>query len=557
MKTYFLFLAMLVLSTSAGAIGTRGGGDLCEDRIKIISTDLMEWIQLGDSGKLHLPDGLSHQEYAQKMTEALSHTKILCVGEGDPGFPVNINGTPKVCVFEKAGDGSSITCDYAKFNATKDSDQYVLIHHEYAGVSSIEPPDEANSNYDISNQISGYLQDEIVKKLVVKKDKNRPIPGACDRSDVMVAALEEGFDASCGEIQAEDLAQFTGPLNINEIDKGPLLSGDFDGLKSLKNLSISSIDMTHLDDESFHDLVSLEELAISDPKYLKSLPSGFLSNLVALNSLYIKSDELTSLPSEFLTNLVALKSFNLHTHRLLALPNDLFQRLTNLNFIQLHIQGIEDIPSDLFQGLTSLKSLEIIDAADALNENLFQGLPGLEELRLDASGPIRPGQFRGLVKLKVLSALGGGDLQEIPEGLFQDLQNLEELGFDFSSLQSLPAHAFQGLSALKKIDLSYGKLRHIEAGTFKALTKLQSLKLNQDRLAGGGIDELPEALFEDLRSLKNLDLSHNNLTTISEKVFGPDQFPNQAKVSLISNPLSPATRELLEKQLGERVYLGQ
>jgi hypothetical protein len=57
--------------------------------------------------------------------------------------------------------------------ATDQSDQYVLIHHEYAGLAGFEVNDGESSQYEISNQISGYLEDQIVKKLVVK-----PRPGA-------------------------------------------------------------------------------------------------------------------------------------------------------------------------------------------------------------------------------------------------------------------------------------------------------------------------------------------------------------------------------------------
>jgi hypothetical protein len=101
------------------------------------------------------------------MFAQLEGANIRCVGPTDPGFPVTVNGTPKVCRFDQVS-GGQITCDFLKFNATGESDQYVLIHHEFAGLARVELPNQADSYYEISNQISGYLQDVVVKRLAVK-----------------------------------------------------------------------------------------------------------------------------------------------------------------------------------------------------------------------------------------------------------------------------------------------------------------------------------------------------------------------------------------------------
>jgi hypothetical protein len=42
------------------------------------------------------------------------------------------------------------------------------VHHEFAGLAAIEPPIGDESQYLVSNQISGYLVNQVVKKLAVK-----------------------------------------------------------------------------------------------------------------------------------------------------------------------------------------------------------------------------------------------------------------------------------------------------------------------------------------------------------------------------------------------------
>ena len=169
MKLIILLLLSLVLQTAIAETttsGTRGGGDLCENRIKIIRDDLVDWISKGGPSTLKLPNEISVGQYTNDMMNVLSTTAVECVGKGDHGHPVEINGVSKVCVFDSGKN--NIVCDFNKFTNTNESDQYVLIHHEYAGLANIEIPNVSDSNYSVSNQISGYLIDLVIKKLAVK-----------------------------------------------------------------------------------------------------------------------------------------------------------------------------------------------------------------------------------------------------------------------------------------------------------------------------------------------------------------------------------------------------
>ena len=56
-----------------------------------------------------------------------------------------------------------------------ESKQYELIHHEFAGLANFERPQGDDSDYAISNQLSGFLVDEIVKKLAVKPQIVPPV----------------------------------------------------------------------------------------------------------------------------------------------------------------------------------------------------------------------------------------------------------------------------------------------------------------------------------------------------------------------------------------------
>lgn len=162
-----ILLSMLTLNAYAGQ--DRGGGDLCENQIKVIREDLASWIQKGGPRGLKLPSGVSVDRYSEGMLSQISKARVRCVGPGDKGFPVEVYGTPKVCKFETGVfRGATITCERPAFSALSESDQYVLVHHEYAGLAGIEQPTKDDSVYNVSNQISAFLVDYVVKRLAVK-----------------------------------------------------------------------------------------------------------------------------------------------------------------------------------------------------------------------------------------------------------------------------------------------------------------------------------------------------------------------------------------------------
>jgi hypothetical protein len=168
---------LFAFSMSAYAGQEKGGGDICEDRIKVIRDDLVSWIHQGGPKGLKLPSSVTVANYSQRMLEKLEAAKISCVGPMDKGYPVQINGTPKVCRFDLTTTESNITCDFLKFNATSESSQYVLIHHEYAGLAKLESPSGDDSKYFLSNQITSYLTSQVVKKLAVKPKPGSDTPG--------------------------------------------------------------------------------------------------------------------------------------------------------------------------------------------------------------------------------------------------------------------------------------------------------------------------------------------------------------------------------------------
>lgn len=170
----FAGILSLCVTSALAAEGSEGvgGGDLCENQFQIITKDLQSWINKGGHEALRgIPS-----DYSAKMLTQIDRLKVTCVKPGDKGHPVQVNGTPKVCRFDRTKRESRVTCDYHQFQALKSDEQYVLAHHEVAGLAGIESPNEDSSNYIISNQISAFLEFKLERRLVVRPPKESPNP---------------------------------------------------------------------------------------------------------------------------------------------------------------------------------------------------------------------------------------------------------------------------------------------------------------------------------------------------------------------------------------------
>jgi hypothetical protein len=162
-----LFLAMIVLVgqlTFAGGDNVGNGGDLCELRFQNVRNDIASWIINGGSSGLNLSKEISLNKYNNKMLSSISQARVSCVEE-----KLFVGSAEKTCKNQVNQQGTPIiTCNIERFMNSNESDQYVLVHHEYAGLSGFEINEDEGSNYFISDQITGYLETQEVKKLAVK-----------------------------------------------------------------------------------------------------------------------------------------------------------------------------------------------------------------------------------------------------------------------------------------------------------------------------------------------------------------------------------------------------
>lgn len=170
MKTLLMLVMLLSFSNAMAVISGSGndkgnGGDSCESRFYQIKNDIVNWIDNGGSYNLKLPQELPLSVYNSKMKAKLAEATVECVTE-----KLTIFGTEKTCINKVTGEGKSkIFCNFERFMKTPDSEQYSLTHHEYAGLAGLETNIGEISSYELSNQLTSFLQKSSIKKLAIKK----------------------------------------------------------------------------------------------------------------------------------------------------------------------------------------------------------------------------------------------------------------------------------------------------------------------------------------------------------------------------------------------------
>ena len=171
---------------------------------------------------------------------------------------------------------------------------------------------------------------------------------------------------------------------------------------------------------------------------------------------------------------------------------------------------IETLQADDFRHLTSLQRLDLSGKTQlsALPEGVFDNLFNLEVLGLE-----------------------GSDLSALPSGVFDNLTNMEWLYLQHNDLSALPDGVFDNLTNLRYLDLRGNELSGLPSGVFHNLPKLEALHLESNRLAA-----LPDGVFDNLPKLQSLDLLENDLSTLTDGVF--DNLPNLEDLYLGGNDLS-------------------
>ncbi|XP_059485738.1 leucine-rich repeat protein SHOC-2 isoform X2 [Neocloeon triangulifer] len=333
------------------------------------------------------------------------------------------------------------------------------------------------------------------------------------------------------------------------------LSNDaFEDLHNLKSLVLSDNEITEVGSKTFPP--KLQRLAIARNKI--TTVNGSLRDLSDLEWLFIEQNALTSLDGELpaSSKLVHLNA----THNLLtSVPEDLYLQ-SAMDKLLLSHNEISALSGSI-KKLRRLNHLSLTyNQIDSLNEDEFLECEKLQYLYLghnkitELNGALRPlravvrvslhhnlltefdlSQVRGLKTLQELDLrynrinrlLSRVEMQNVVESL--DSPNLNELRLGHNELSTLDGFLL-GLRSLQNLDLSHNRLRHLPPDELVGLDNLKFLDISHNQ-----ISTLADTSKKLLPSLENLLAGHNDLKVLDNDLHG---FPKICFVDLSHNKIT-------------------
>ncbi|NXU64103.1 LRC4C protein, partial [Horornis vulcanius] len=208
---------------------------------------------------------------------------------------------------------------------------------------------------------------------------------------------------------------------------------------------------------------------------------------------------------------------NLHENQIQIIKVNSFKHLRHLEILQLSRNHIRTIEIGAFNGLANLNTLELFDnRLTTIPNGAFVYLSKLKELWL-RNNPIESIPSYAFNRIPSLRRLDLGELKRlsyISEGAFEGLSNLRYLNLAMCNLREIPN--LTPLVKLDELDLSGNHLTAIRPGSFQGLMHLQKLWMIQSQ-----IQVIERNAFDNLQSLVEINLAHNNLTLLPHDLFTP------------------------------------
>lgn len=283
-----------------------------------------------------------------------------------------------------------------------------------------------------------------------------------------------------------------------------LVSDNNDTTKlTLRACRISEVEL-----EAFENLFSLEYLDISQNK-ISELKLGVIDGILAVNHLNLSHNLLMEFPLGLFDQNPNLNTLDLSGNKLKNIELGIFDPLVKLNWLDLSNNALKgkDLNPYIFDQNTKISYISF--ARNNMNgapENLLHALEDLRTLNLD----------RCLLK-KLLAFARGSNLKKLRELILSgnQIKNIDD------------ATAFINLDGLNTLNLADNVIESVDSNTLKPLKKLRVIILRGNKLT-----DIPDTLFKDMKSLGNIDLSHNEITNVAVNAFRGTSLKN---LNLASN----------------------
>nr|XP_039250277.1 protein artichoke-like [Styela clava] len=302
-----------------------------------------------------------------------------------------------------------------------------------------------------------------------------------------------------------------------------ILSDDFVGLLSLKQIMLDHNLLSEIEDGAFFNLPVVTHLDLSFNRLTK-VPTTALADLSnSLLHLWLDDQRIpqvieNAFPLSYLKQL-SLRNLQGLSALPLIIDDFSFAKTANLRTLDLSQNMIVTLSINSLTGLVNLDLLDMTATRlQEFPEEALRRSPQLTTLILNENPiesfikPVTP----ILPKLKHFH-MRNSELANIDDNSFlSDLYNLVELDLGFSLLSVVPRHSLQNKPSLTTLNLEHSYIRKLTQSDF-ADSSLNNISIID--FSGSKMSEIGSRAFSVLTSLSWLDLSKNEITAVADDAF--------------------------------------
>ncbi|XP_059150135.1 toll-like receptor Tollo [Physella acuta] len=274
----------------------------------------------------------------------------------------------------------------------------------------------------------------------------------------------------------------------------------------LAQLDLSSNNLFDVPESLFRRQYLLKHLLLGYNR-IKSIGQDAFAELKQLARLELKYNMLTNLPTRALYSLTNLVNLDLCCNTLTTLEPDLLAKTKALTYFNVSFNNLKEIPV-----LSYAESLQVVDLSNNVITSLlpvtFQDLQALKKIVLSNNQltSLHVRQFKGCESLEVLD-LSSNSLNKLDVDIFTFVKSIVEINLSNNQLTSF-SQEFMSLVNLKILNLSGNKITQTYRGQFPNHVEIIDLSRNN-------IANIKVHTFKSLKKIVNVNLSYNNLTTLS------------------------------------------